>query len=85
MKLMTLVVSMKTLVLVACLCVTVQSRGLRDGDDQNEESDFTDVVNEQDLIVANQFDRKLVNERCRQLHEHEGPDKVRELCIDHGY
>jgi hypothetical protein len=85
MKLMTLVVSMKTLVLVACLCVTVQSRGLRDGDDQNEESDFTDVVNKQDLIVANQFDRKLVNEQCRRLHEHEGPDKVRELCIDHGY
>ncbi len=66
MKLMTLVVSMKTLVLVACLCVTVQSyRGLRDGNDQNEESDFTDVVSEQDLIVANQVDRKLVHERCR--------------------
>ena len=50
-------------------------------------SDVTHVVTEQKFSLANQIDRKLFNQigfcpnrRCRRLHDHEGPDKVRELC-----
>ena len=44
-------------------------------------SDVTQDVTKQKLILANQVDRKLSHEQSPRLHEHEGPDKVRELCI----
>jgi hypothetical protein len=105
MKLIHLLVYVKTLVLVAWICVADQSRGLRD--DQKNESGISeitasavlpeassqgfdvthDVVTKQKLSLDNQIDRKLnhkygyCNRRCRRLHEHLGPAKVRELCL----
>jgi len=60
MKLMPLI-SMKTLVLVACLCVTVQSRGLRDGDDQGN---GLPSISEDTVAVAQETEHKDL------IHDH---------------
>lgn len=93
MKLMTLVVWTKTLVLVACLlCVTVQSRGLRDGDDQGNglpsiSEDTVAVVQDtehEDLIHdhTNHGNRRLSHHDRYALENRCGLTKT---CADLGF